>query len=69
MTSRQTTVKAGDTGALGGSDMMEAEEAETALDMRITRAGHDRIPLARIERRSRSESDYQTRGRVENNNN
>ena len=51
-----------------GGDIMEAEEDETALDMRITRAGHDRIPLARIERRGRSESDCQTtRGRIENN--
>ena len=41
---------------------------DTALDMRIARAGHDKIPLARIERRVRSESDSQTsRGRIENN--
>ena len=31
---------------------MEAVEApEAALDMRVIRAGHDKIPLARIERR------------------
>ena len=41
---------------------------DTALDMRISRAGHDEIPLARIEKRVRSESDSQTsRGRIENN--
>ena len=39
---------------------------DTALDMRIARAGHDEIPLARIERRVRSESDS-SRGRIENN--
>ena len=32
--------------------MMETSEApEAALDMRVMRAGHDKIPLARIERR------------------
>ena len=31
---------------------METSEApEAALDMRVMRAGHDKIPLARIERR------------------
>ena len=41
---------------------------DTALDMRISRAGHDEIPLARIEKRVRSESEPQTsRGRIENN--
>ena len=30
------------------------EVTEAALDMRVTKAGHDKIPLARIERRSRS---------------
>ena len=41
---------------------------DTALDMRISRAGHHEIPLARIEKKVRSESDCQTtRGRIENN--
>ena len=31
-----------------------SEVTEAALDMRVTKAGHDKIPLARIERRSRS---------------
>ena len=34
------------------SQVMETSEApEAALDMRVMRAGHDKIPLARIERR------------------
>ena len=33
-------------------EALEAFEApEAALDMRVIRAGHDKIPLARIERR------------------
>ena len=28
-----------------------SEAPEAALDMRVIRAGHDKIPLARIERR------------------
>ena len=38
---------------------MEASEA--ALDMRVIRAGHDKIPLARIERRS-SEAEQRSSG-------
>ena len=32
---------------------MASETSETALDMRVTKAGHDEIPLARIERKAR----------------
>ena len=35
---------------------METSVTEDALDMRVKKAGHDKIPLARIERRSRSGS-------------
>ena len=33
--------------------MEQSEAAEAALDMRVSKAGHDKIPLARIERKAR----------------
>ena len=36
---------------------METSVTEDALDMRVKKAGHDKIPLARIERRSKSGSE------------
>ena len=60
--------------SLASGDILEEDSdphnnPDTALDMRISRAGHDKIPLARIEKRVRSESEAQTgsRGRIENN--
>ena len=37
------------------------EASEDALDMRVIRAGHDKIPLARMERRS-SEAEQRSSG-------
>ena len=58
--------------SVASGDILEEDDRhnnpDTALDMRISRAGHDKIPLARIEKRVRSESDSPTsRGRIENN--
>ena len=45
--------------------MMETSEApEAALDMRVMRAGHDKSPLARIERRG-SEAARSAQGAAE----
>ena len=62
----------GEMESVASGDILEEDDRhnnpDTALDMRISRAGHDEIPLARIEKRVRSESDSQTsRGRIENN--
>ena len=42
---------------------MEGSDAsEDALDMRVSKAGHDKIPLARIERKARQSIEEDDQG-------